>query len=53
LSESELPEMEFKKAFNKQNFDYVWHQEMQKIENEHYFFLGSLLYQSRHVGNIQ
>eukprot|EP00350_Pseudokeronopsis_sp_OXSARD2_P004930 CAMPEP_0170559304 /NCGR_PEP_ID=MMETSP0211-20121228/41766_1 /TAXON_ID=311385 /ORGANISM="Pseudokeronopsis sp., Strain OXSARD2" /LENGTH=257 /DNA_ID=CAMNT_0010872189 /DNA_START=116 /DNA_END=889 /DNA_ORIENTATION=+ len=36
--------LEFKKAFHKHNFDYLWHCEMQKTEIEYYAVMGALWY---------
>lgn len=43
IEEGQSAYLEFRKAFNKLNFDYVWHMEMQRIENEHYWIMGSMI----------
>ena len=43
LTQEEDPYLEFRKAYNKLNFDYVWHCEMQRIENDYYLVMGALI----------
>lgn len=50
LNEGESAEYEFKKAFYKLNFDYMWHLDLQKIEQEHYMVMGGIFQHTRLVG---
>jgi len=43
ISAGEVNELEYKKAFYKHNFDYIWHSEIQKLENDHYQIMGGIL----------
>lgn len=43
LLDSDLAELEFRKAYYKLKFDRAWNSEIQKIENEHYTVMGAIL----------
>ncbi len=42
-SSGENLEFEYRKAYFKHNFDYLWHNEMQKIEVEHHAIMGAII----------
>lgn len=47
VREGENLEFEFRKAYYKHNFDYLWHCEMQKIEFEHHAIMGAIIEYSK------
>lgn len=44
-------ELEYRKAFQKHNFDYLWHCDMQKIEFEHHAIMGAIIEYAKNKPN--